>query len=32
MVFFGFAWFASLWVYTSVSVLYTVGERDRPEQ
>jgi signal transduction histidine kinase len=30
MVFFGFAWFASLWVYTSVSTLYTVGQLLRP--
>jgi signal transduction histidine kinase len=30
MVFFGFAWFASLWVYTSVSALYTAGQLVRP--
>jgi signal transduction histidine kinase len=30
MVFFGFAWFASLWVYTSVSALYTSGQLVRP--
>jgi signal transduction histidine kinase len=30
MVFFGFAWFASLWVYTSVSALYTAGQLLRP--
>ena len=30
MVFFGFAWFASLWVYTSVSVLWTLGQLVRP--
>ena len=30
MVFFGFAWFASLWVYTSVSALYTIGQLVRP--
>jgi signal transduction histidine kinase len=30
MVFFGFAWFASLWVYSSVSALYTTGQMLRP--
>jgi signal transduction histidine kinase len=30
MLFFGFAWFASLWIYTSVSALYTVGQLVRP--
>ena len=30
MVFFGFAWFASLWAYTSVSALYTTGQILRP--
>jgi signal transduction histidine kinase len=30
MVFFGFAWFASLWVYSSVSALYTAGQILRP--
>jgi signal transduction histidine kinase len=30
MVFFGFAWFASLWVYSSVSALYTTGQILRP--
>ena len=30
MVLFGFAWFASLWTYTSVSDLHTVGQLVRP--
>ena len=30
MVVFGFAWFASLWAYTSVSALYTAGQILRP--
>jgi signal transduction histidine kinase len=30
MVFFGFAWFASFWIYTSISALYTVGQLVRP--
>jgi signal transduction histidine kinase len=30
MVFFGFAWFASLLVYTNVSALYTLGQLVRP--
>src|SRR5918995_1610235 len=30
MVFFGFAWFASLLAYTNVSALYTVGQLVRP--
>jgi signal transduction histidine kinase len=30
MIFFGFAWFAGLWIYTSVSALYTAGQLVRP--
>jgi signal transduction histidine kinase len=30
MVFLGFAWLANLWVYTSVSALWTVGQLVRP--
>jgi signal transduction histidine kinase len=30
MLLFGFAWFASLWIYTSVSALYTLGQLVRP--
>jgi signal transduction histidine kinase len=30
MLFFGFAWFASFWIYTSVSLLYTAGQLVRP--
>src|ERR671911_1410630 len=30
MVFFGFAWFVSLWVYSSVAALYTTGQILRP--